>query len=441
MGFNANITYKNNSNLFSNSFTSSYINPSNKGEDGEDGKTGTSLYFTNYDISNDYYKDIVLRKIQNNTLLSSDSDVQLEGRIYVDGDLVLTNDKYMYQISLYNNTYDIILIGKIQDENATNDYKDKILSVNLKIEKTLETISVNSNRTLSGTNKIYGLAITPSIYILGDLKGINSGYDYEFYLRIKLHNKKYMTSGEYAFYEGTSDNESIEYPLSLSDNNVIFYKTLEFNLNKHVKGDNGEYTGNDTITYFLSDMSMDKLHPSGNNIDVKLSTNSSVLGGLTVNDNKLIGNIIYDKDKTYKLETNYTDIKDLETAKRLQFENKNMRDSHTSIQFPREIDINGQFRYNFRGGESAYFSGMLPSTIKINNVTHKTGMNYPVKNYETMIKNCTDETIKDYVCEHIKDFILSENNTVELICVNTNNNWCESVEIGKDTTIKLIIED
>ena len=434
MAFSTKITYKNSNNLFSNSFTSSFINPGQNGVDGAEGDFGKSLYFTNYDLSNDYYRDIVLKKISNGMLLSSDADIKLEHRSYVNGDLVLTNDKMVYKIRLDDNKYDIELIGKIQDKNIVQDYKDNILSVNLDIKFCKINVPIISNRSLDASIEINGIEPTTynesdnTLYCIKVIPSINlidmSDYNYEFYLKIKLHNTKEILCNEYAFVKGVSDIDVGENKLTTSNNKISFYKNIEFRLT--AKDDRGPRSTLDE--YIVSDMALDKLHPSGNNIDIKLTQK------LINKNGSFIGNIIYENGD-YVLDTIECD--DVSTALTNTFTNVNnaiqtsLLQSHTYIQYPREIDRYGNCRYNFRAGESSYFSGM----IKSDNIS----INDSVNNYHTSIKNINHDDNYEYVCEHMLDFLLSPENKFELICVNTDTNWSEIVEIGTNTEIKLII--
>lgn len=424
MAIKAIITHKNDSNLYKNSYTPSFSNVSENGNIGAEGNLGKSLYFTNYDLNNDYYKDIVIKKISNNMPLSSDADIKLEHRHYINGDLILTNTKMMYMISLKDDTCDIKLLGKLQDKNITEDYKDNILSVNLNIEYSSIKTPLISNRSLDSSIDINGVPATKNIedcdntlYCLNinpiiELSNVDDYNNYMFYLRIKLYNKKTISEGEYYFIKGISDNENV--PNMTNDNNTIeFYKTIEFLLNKR----------NDTesTTYVISDMSMDKLHPSGNNIDIKITNK--------LNDELYSVNIIYDDGEYIMDISNENNISEI-INKAKNAINTSLEHSHTYIQYPREIDLYGNYRYNFRAGESAYFSGMTPPK--------STGLQYSVNEYHKIIKD-TKYGYRDYVCEHMLNFLLSPNNKFELICVNTKTNWSEIIDLNSSTNIKMII--
>ena len=65
MAYNINI-YGENQHQLNDVKTTSFVSPAPKGAGGSDGEQGTSLYFVDYDLLNDYYKDIVIKKITNN---------------------------------------------------------------------------------------------------------------------------------------------------------------------------------------------------------------------------------------------------------------------------------------------------------------------------------------------------------------------------------------
>ena len=124
--------------------TPSFITAALNGDVGMEGQRGTSLYFSNYDLSNDYYKDIVIRKLTNNVMLSSDADIKQEGREYINGDLILCTDKRIYMVKKEHDVYDIECIGILQDENITNNFKDNIINVTLDV--TFETLKTGTYR-------------------------------------------------------------------------------------------------------------------------------------------------------------------------------------------------------------------------------------------------------------------------------------------------------
>jgi len=86
-------------------------------EEGCKGKDGTSLYFVDYDIDNDYVKESVRRKIDLNEALTKGNSEEIIGRKYIEGDLILSSHLNVYKLvkSTDNNyNFDIEHIGKIR---------------------------------------------------------------------------------------------------------------------------------------------------------------------------------------------------------------------------------------------------------------------------------------------------------------------------------------
>lgn len=389
MAYNINI-YGNCNDVVRNIKTTSFTTYAPKGDNGPDGERGTSLYFTNYDLQNDYYKDIVIRKISNNMMLSSDADIKQEGREYIDGDLVLCSDKSIYMIKNTNDVYDIEFIGKLHDDNITKDFKDKIINVLIEIESCNGAYSnvMPAYRYINSRPHTSFIKIKPSIFTIGDT-------NHDYYMRIHLYNKKTLQLGDYAFREDLSGGNN-EFDLSLSNNAIEFFKTIEFPIKERRKNDNGEFDafGADiTDAIYIPEMVFDKLHPSGNNIDIK-STWESDKYNVYYDDNTLKYLISFSTQQPF---TNDMCYEQLHT--RVQFETKKLSDNDVHI--------------NFRGGESCYFSGMTHGcdTLEVYADNIDNDYSYIV----------TDEMI---------NFLTSEKNIYELICVNKLTHKTEIVDFS-----------
>lgn len=391
MAYNINI-YGTPYDILGNLNTTSFVNASPKGEDGTEGKRGTSLYFANYDLQNDYYKDIVIKKITNNIMLSSDADIKQEGREYINGDLILCSDKSIYMIKLNDGLYDVVFVGKIQDDKTSQDFKDNI--INLQLNLSFGFSDDESNPISYGyTNDTKGtifVTLKPSIYTIGDT-------NYDYYLRIYLYNKKCMQFGDYAFKYGLSiDNTS--YDLSLSNNNIEFYKKIELPVCEQRCNGNDITDYNDSYNVLISEMSMDKLHPSGNNIDIKASHAEDDY------------NIKYNEDKKEYYLYNRSDV---------NFDdNTPYTDTHTQVQFTsRHLNSNNQTYINYRGGESCYFSGM------------KDGEYDSIQEYY----NCDETKTRELKKNEMYNFLTSNKNIYELVCVNKSSHKIEIINLNENT--------
>lgn len=396
MAYNINI-YGENQHQLNDVKTTSFVSPAPKGAGGSDGEQGTSLYFVDYDLLNDYYKDIVIKKITNNIMLSSDADVKQEGREYINGDLILCYDRSMYMIKKDNGVVDLEFIGKLQDENIVKDFKDKIINILIEYRKSTY-LSARSYRLYTedsndGPTELPTILLKPSIYTTNTID--DSKYDY--YLRIHLYNKKTLVFDDYTFKKGLSDNYS-EYDLSLSDNHIDFYKKMEFRLVERYKDDNGSFSHfNDDYTITLSETSLDKLHPSGNNINI-CSTNDKE----SFNIKRAFDDYVITKEiPTFNNNTPYEKL-------------------HTQIQFTTR-KINGKSSVNFRGGESCYFSSIEPNNSTFHSL-------------EQYVNNITSDDYSTVYNEMI-NFLTSDKNIFELVCVNKTNKKIEIVDL-KNSNIK-----
>lgn len=235
--------------------------------------------------------------------------------------------------------------------------------------------------------KLYGLTFKPCIrFSVTDPK--SSVYaDYDYYLKIYLKNTKTLQCGDFSLVSGVSDDFT---SLSPSDpanqelnGNFTFYKPLEFKLTK--LGPDSYIDSSDSYNYanrvFISDQSADKLHPSGNNIRINCTSykNKSItkkrewinIEYLTTDGNIAWLNpyrINFGNKSTY-----YTPFGDY------YFSRYPYQRTHAFVQYSKRND-ESPCPINFRGGESAYFSGMtVPSFTKeyVSKLSMKTGNKHP----------------------------------------------------------------
>lgn len=384
--------------------TPSFITAGLEGDVGKEGQRGTSLYFSNYDLSNDYYKDIVVRKLTNNVMLSSDADIKQEGREYINGDLILCTDKKIYEIKKENGVYDIECIGILQDENITNDFKDNIINVTINVsfnELSIGTPPSSVKEKSFSTRKTACLTLQPRIYTLRDENDENG---YEYFLRIHLYNKKYMHNKEYSLKWGLSHEDLDEqkgelkepFGLSLTNNYIEFYKKTEFRLCNI--NESNEY--DDDYNVIIPDMAMDLLHPSGNNICFNY-------------DGELKDFLFSYDNENYKC-IEYSDDKAL-TYDRL--DNLSINEAGCYVQFEKN-SIGDKVYYNRRGGESCYFSGMS-----------KDNGAYYLENDRECSMSYIDR------CEQMFSFLTSEKNKIEIVCVNKKTKRVEIIDT-KNSNIK-----
>ena len=371
--------------------TPSFITAALDGDVGMEGQRGTSLYFSNYDLSNDYYKDIVIRKLTNNVMLSSDADIKQEGREYINGDLILCTDKRIYMVKKDDDVYDIECIGILQDENITNNFKDNIINVTLNI--TFETLKTGTYRNSKYTTQIHDdtacLYIKPRIYTLKD-----DDDTYDYFLRIHLYNKKYMHGGEYNL--KTENDKPSAFGLSLTDKYIEFYKKIEFELCNVQDNDDYDSSIYDII---IPDIAMDLLHPSGNNIAFNYEPNSD-----------------------YAFKKEYDTYKCVEGGA-IFVEPAHINNTHVSnfkeiVQLEKYI-LYDVPNYNKMAGDSCYFSGLSVYTDD---------STYPLT-YPANLLSIHER------CKEMFSFLTSDKNKIEIVCVNKNTRRVEIIDT-KNSNIK-----
>ncbi len=371
--------------------TPSFITAALDGDVGMEGQRGTSLYFSNYDLSNDYYKDIVIRKLTNNVMLSSDADIKQEGREYINGDLILCTDKRIYMVKKDDDVYDIECIGILQDENITNNFKDNIINVTLDV--TFETLKTGTYRNSKYTTQIHDdaacLYIKPRIYTLKD-----DDNTYDYFLRIHLYNKKYIHGGEYNL--KTENDKSSAFGLSLTDKYIEFYKKIEFEL-CNVQ-DNDDYNSS-IYDIIIPDIAMDLLHPSGNNIAFNYEPNSDYAFKKEYDTYKCVeGGAIF-IEPAYINNVHVSNFKDI-----VQLEKYILYDVPN---------------YNKMSGDSCYFSGLSVYTDDTI---------YP------LIYPANSLSIHER-CKEMFLFLTSDKNKIEIVCVNKNTRRVEIIDT-KNSNIK-----
>lgn len=402
---------------------------------GNKGKQGASLYFINYEPDNDFVKDLLLNKIDNNIILSSDKGKRLPNeKCYVSGDLILTSNYYMYQIvnaedgSKYK--FDIKFIGELRDTSTENMSDEAVLSrliqgvalnektsqasairrslvpVSRSMDSSKDALDVNDQDVDRVYKEMFSSAyaewspslpfnkvedsmscveIRPAIILNKSMEQDADNYD--FYLKIYLRNKKtpvydstsYQLSGTQRNAVETRDMSGDAGRSTMQDN-FTFYKYIEIPLYKTFP----DQIDLDTIpSYYLTEMSMDKAHPSGNNIvsllvipeagykNVVRNYSNGLIGYVTNLRFDLFGNAAIPQSNglfTYSstsinYPTVYRLVRDADFSLiKLQYDLSTYRDACNLIQYSKRFipDCDGIFKTmpNFRGGESSYFSGM-----------------------------------------------------------------------------------
>lgn len=414
---------------------------------GDKGKQGASLYFINYEPDNDFVKDLLLNKIENNIVLSSDKGKKLpDGKYYVSGDLILTSNYYMYQIidaegeSKYK--FDIRFVGELRSTSTEDMSDEAILSrlvqgvalnekitqvsairrslvpVSRSMDSSIDAVWItNPDKKYTFYKRMYSSEMynnSPSlpfnkvedsmacielqpVLIMNPSTALDVWVNYDFYLRIYLKNIKKPT---YNSVDGQLTGSSHDYPNTYNmsrdvgsySGNFIFYKCIELPLCKITSGSENLTTLTGVPSYYLTDMAMDKAHPSGNNFASLLIIPEEDSGSgqgfdrglcrrINGNDYGFITNYMFNPTfqggttpccrglfftsvpntslfKYYRKVIRDLDFSTIEA----EFDSSTYRNASSLIQYSlRYIPTSeglSRTMPNYRGGESSYFSGM-----------------------------------------------------------------------------------
>lgn len=326
--------YKNATSL---SYAPGFANAGIDGEEGKQGISGNTVYFIDYDLDNSYSIQLALQRIENNQLLSSTSRESIEDRPYKENDLLMSKNGNIYKIVLANQTsaqnykFDIVSLGTIRDAkpalsvskaiiyNITGWDQSRLYSGDTDSQLLYEPTTISpafTNRTkknifqeITEEDKIlYGVWF--KIFLVVEAGNIteeaSSAYfallenllsNYSFSLSILLNCKKSLQDKSAPTDMGNGINSRLDPSPSELYQCFDTYKKLEFiNLPVIFKGNNDtfENLANREIsiisknnirnpqeerlinTFFLSDFSMDKMHPTGNNIRCTLGDKENI---------------------------------------------------------------------------------------------------------------------------------------------------------------------
>lgn len=313
--------YRNHLNL---SYAPGVSYPGKDGLPGKKGISGNSMYFVDFDLDNSYSIDLALQKIENNNILTNDSNLTVNNRPYKVNDLLVSNTGNVYKIveavndeaKAKNYKFDIKFLGKLHHSVENDAIKVVIYDITGLVlkdsanqvvkyyparqkccvptnrsEKSLRTktyteendmVSEEVDTHMNPTDKdfyMYGTWIKPVLWVGKDLttEETVSSKRLKYSLQIELNNKKEII--------GT------RIPGSKDSLNFNFNKVLEFANPGIIASDSSVSTANiiytdefllglrdvDNVSHskfkaiYLSDMQMDKFHPCTNNIQCTLN--------------------------------------------------------------------------------------------------------------------------------------------------------------------------
>lgn len=279
-----------------------------RGVEGKDGVSGSTVYFINYSTISNELKSTLLTRINESTDLNGSGDT----RIYHHNDLIICEISesiynYIYKIIKTDNIskpYDIERLGYIKSETNVVNVFDCIHSIKLNRDAYTTTechVPVNRSYEYSKTNNLvrannlvyvdgaghqddasicasnysdalrllFGFYVAPKI----SLTNRNIIDNYEFYMKIHIKNRKTILGrNNLPILKGFSNefNKQAainEEPFTDINNirNVLFEKVIEIPVSKSWRNGNSDEMIDEKRSYYISDMACDKLHPSINN--------------------------------------------------------------------------------------------------------------------------------------------------------------------------------
>lgn len=517
------------------------------GSTGGRGKNGPCIHFTDYRLDNDITRNTVAGKISRNMVLMMNSSARLTGISYNDGDIIIcSDDRCVYRLKRQDEDINFEFLGQIvverenknTDENYISNYVKDVKIVNFKSRPM--DIRCPSNRGMDSSIDVSAMVPIISIgefdsygistnykdahdvvmgfdflpYIMIDPSDSSSFIDenYEFYLKISIPNEKSPQANIFSIEEPDAKkftNITVTDPVTENVFNILkFQKYSEIKL-RPVKSNSAFPSGTaykDASIYkcHISDMSLDKLHPSGNNIASNILDSSfksvnpygrihcpgalnitfaDESAGVPITMTNWYGRAISKKswnsngNKTYAIDSS-------------NFLKQRYNENLGYLQYSKHRFSSGDYYPNFRGGDSAYFSGMtnemfskscfyfikfstddpianmvkkqvfFANHIPVLTISSKSTYNHFVNhiNYTnthykknnryrdvSVIDSSYDECIKqrqieenNVVSEEMKSFYFNENNTYELIIVNKKTGRMIERLISKPTIVNSI---
>lgn len=401
------------------------------GNKGSDGLVGSSVYLFDSITITDLQKETILTRMDNGIMINGLAPAV---RSYVSGDLIICKRGSGGQNNVYRviessssaHRFDLQQFGVISQPlpiHALIDYylDDASLKMNLNPKYSMTRMPVNRSFDVSSelyyTNgdaldvstgssqslpyhinqpyinafrRLYGFEFNPSITFTS--KEVPNAFD--FYLKITIPLKKGLigTNGftlgkRYTTcYNGNNVSYFREEPMDTNTNIVNFEKVLEIPINKY---ENENLCGTFHNPTYISDLSADKLHPSGNNINVSFF-DPKRSKGWEVKKNPT-GSELYFKwfrmylnqptDEIYTVDGRNINSPSYSPQHKQNFYDTRIEDVlaknsydlwNPMIQLSKRKKLEDQYEpnaqgyenenciINFRSGESAYFSGMVP---------------------------------------------------------------------------------
>lgn len=262
------------------------------GTEGNPGADGNALYFIDYELNNSYIIELTQQKLENNYVLSGESEQISDRRGYHSGDIIVSNSGNCYRIVEGTDpyyTYGIEYIGRISGKEIEEEPKEvvKVLAYEFDtsayphahvgympsnrqfLTRDNNTISVNPDYTTE--SDVYDLddafTLNGLWYKFLVVTDSSFGENTDFTVEVMLNNSKTYQADSVSMIPNEEYMDPTAQPLYRMMN---FYKNMEFKAPSIEETE--ELSFEDVADYgeirpvFISDMSLDKMHLFGNDI-------------------------------------------------------------------------------------------------------------------------------------------------------------------------------
>lgn len=279
------------------------------GEEGNQGKYGNSIYFSDFDFDNSYNIELALQKIENNYILSSDNFVKIpDERKYKENDLILSSSGKCYRITkqtgetFSNYTYNIEYIGPVVNKAAPkisyvsftditdtdNNHKGEVRGVGkgmvsgkdgvlrgkwfrIKLVGTDDSVDHFLTKAISDPNN----PATQEERLISELyKSLFYNNDnephYRYSLEIRLKNRKLYRRGEFP----NTNSHRLDFFKTIRISNLDLHKEIPNSSGDNKSSEESRFLASKEI--FISNEMLDRMHPAGNNWGWNVDNSKSI---------------------------------------------------------------------------------------------------------------------------------------------------------------------
>lgn len=351
------------------------------GGEGNPGADGNAVYFIDYELNNSYIIELTQQKLENNYMLSGESELISDKRGYHTGDIIISNQGNCYRIvkgtdSYY--TYGIEYLGRISGKDVneapkfvtevlvyefrTQDYPNEqqgFMPSNrqflVRDEDNPDIISVDPNYTAE--SDVYdsdeAFKLNGVWYKFVVVTDSSFGEDTIFTVELALNNKKTYQADSVSNPPGGEND--VQDPTDLP-----LYQIMKFNKNMEFKAasicEDEELLISDVAEYgdirpvYISDMSLDKMHLFNN--DIKSPVFRPDENTYCSRDGATELGLVTENEAQLMMRTRTMPVAD-----------SRWKYAVYSTFLPEDYMSTNEEMINWRGGESAFFSSCSPDLV------------------------------------------------------------------------------